>query len=190
MQLFEAGTPVNMQKKNDIRAEVRRAKRACSPEELARKSAAIIESVVRRPVFQRASTVLLYHSLPDEPDTHTLLRDWCRRKRLLLPVVCGSVLALRLYSPETPMTEGAFHISEPAGQDFTDFSSIDLALIPGVAFDAGGHRLGRGGGYYDRLLSHPAFRPVYKVGLCFGFQYYAELPTEPHDVAVDEVVYA
>lgn len=179
-----------MQKKNEIRAEVRRMKRACSPDELARKSAAIIESVVRHPVFQRANTVLLYHSLPDEPDTHALLRAWCRRKRLLLPVVCGNALALRVYSPETLMTEGAFHISEPAGPDFTDFSAIDLALIPGVAFDARGRRLGRGGGYYDRLLSHPAFRSVYKVGLCFEFQHYVELPTEPHDIAVDEVVYA
>lgn len=165
-------------------------KQACAPDELARRSAAIVRTIVQHPLFQQAHTVLLYHSLPDEPDTHCLLQDWCDRKRLLLPVVQGSGLVLRSYTSQTPMIKGAFHISEPSGLDFTDFSAIDLALVPGVAFDSAGHRLGRGGGYYDRLLAGTAFRSVYKIGLCFGFQRYAELPHEPHDVAVDEVVYA
>ena len=75
---------------------------------------------------------------------------------------------------------------EPAGPPFTDYHSISVALVPGMAFDAAGHRLGRGRGYYDRFLSaHP---PLYKIGVCFPFQRVAEVPSEEHDVAMNEVI--
>jgi 5,10-methenyltetrahydrofolate synthetase len=75
---------------------------------------------------------------------------------------------------------------EPTGQLFTDYYAIGTALVPGMAFDAAGHRLGRGRGYYDRLL--PQLHNARTVGVCFPFQRVAEVPTEAHDVTMHLVV--
>jgi 5,10-methenyltetrahydrofolate synthetase len=83
------------------------------------------------------------------------------------------------------LAEGAFHILEPIGEQFADYEKIDVALVPGMAFDAAGHRLGRGKGYYDRFLAaHPH---LYKIGVCFPFQHVAEVPVNEYDVCMDEV---
>jgi 5-formyltetrahydrofolate cyclo-ligase len=76
---------------------------------------------------------------------------------------------------------------EPIGEVFPEsrYDEITLALIPGMAFDAEGHRLGRGKGYYDRLL--PRLSRAYKMGVCFPFQMVDAVPSEPHDQKVDEV---
>ncbi len=132
--------------------------------------------------------MLLYHSLPDEVDTHAFIRRWSARKRILLPVVKGDDLELRLYTGDDRLTEGAFHIDEPTGTAFTDYAAIDLAVIPGVAFDRQGNRLGRGKGYYDRLL--PRIPTAYKLGLCFPFQVLNQIPAEAHDIPMDEVLTA
>lgn len=138
------------------------------------------------PRWQTAHCVLLYHSLPDEVDTHEFIRRWNSRKCILLPVVIGDDLELRQYTDDSHLTEGAFHIDEPIGTPFTDYAAIDLAIIPGVAFDRNGNRLGRGKGYYDRLL--PRIPAAYKVGLCFRFQLLDEIPAEAHDVRMDEII--
>ena len=132
--------------------------------------------------------MLLYHSLPDEVDTHAFIRRWSAQKRILLPVVKGYDLELRLYIGDDRLTEGAFHIDEPTGTAFTDYAAIDLAVIPGVAFDRRGNRLGRGKGYYDRLL--PRIPTAYKLGLCFPFQVLNQIPAEAHDIPMDEVLTA
>lgn len=84
------------------------------------------------------------------------------------------------------MTRGAFGIMEPSGELFTDYSRITLAVVPGMAFDSHGHRLGRGKGYYDRFL--PLLPQAYKIGVCFPFQLVDDVPIEPTDVVMDEVV--
>ena len=132
--------------------------------------------------------MLLYHSLPDEVDTHDFIRKWSGLKRILLPVVRGNDLELKPYTGDDRLTEGAFHINEPTGTAFTDYAAIDLAVIPGVAFDRWGNRLGRGKGYYDRLL--PRIPTAYKLGLCFPFQVVEQIPAEAHDISMDEVLTA
>ena len=77
---------------------------------------------------------------------------------------------------------------EPQGKDFTELEKIDLAIIPGMAFDKEGNRLGRGKGYYDRLLQQLRDCTIYKIGICFDFQFLDHIPTEPHDIPVDEVI--
>lgn len=129
---------------------------------------------------------MLYHSLPDEVCTHAFVKHWCQHKRVLLPVVTGDDLELRLYTPGSSLAVGAFGIEEPQGPVFTNYSEIDLAVVPGVAFDAKGNRLGRGRGYYDRLL--PRLVHACKIGICFPFQLVDEVPAEPFDIAMDEVI--
>lgn len=90
-----------------------------------------------------------------------------------------------LNSPDD-LQEGAFHILEPTGTAFTDYDSIEIAVVPGMSFDAEGHRLGRGKGYYDRFL--PRIPRAYKIGICFDFQKTPHVPTDAHDVPMDEVL--
>lgn len=100
-------------------------------------------------------------------------------------MVVGNDLELRHYTGPEDLSIGAYGISEPTGELFTDYEEIDLAIIPGVAFDPSGHRLGRGKGYYDKLLPHI---PACKVGICFPFQLIEEVPAEAFDICMDTVI--
>ena len=173
--------------KSELRQEIKRRKIACSTEERAALSQQVVARLQATSTWKEASTVLLYHPLPDEVDTRPLIAAGCAAgKRVLLPVVVGDDLELREYRPTTALAEGAFHIQEPVGAAFTDYAAIDLAVIPGVAFTSQGLRLGRGRGYYDRLLSR--LTNVYKIGICWPFQLVTELPVETHDILMDAVV--
>lgn len=139
--------------------------------------------------WKQAETVLLYYALPDEPCLQLLLDEGLRQqKRILLPVVVGDDLELKEYQGTVALREGAFHILEPAGATFPEsrYDEIDLVLVPGMAFDRVGHRLGRGRGYYDRLL--PRLSRARKLGICFPFQYMDCIPHESHDVPIDGLV--
>lgn len=129
---------------------------------------------------------MLYHSLPDEVDTHRFVEKWSAQKRVLLPQVVGDDLCLRCYTSAADMAVGAYGILEPVGELFTDYDAISLVVVPGVAFDAAGNRLGRGKGYYDRLL--PRLTAAYKIGICFPFQLVDCVPAEPFDIRMDEII--
>ncbi len=172
--------------KGELRREVRARKRALTAQQLEAMSVGVVERLRCNPHFASARTVLLYHSLSDEVCTHRLL-DSLKGKTVLLPKVTGdSTMELRLYTSPCDLATGAFGIEEPVGAAFADYGAIDVAVVPGMAFDAQGHRLGRGRGYYDRLLAR--MPGVYKIGLCFGFQLLDKVPSEATDVVMDEVV--
>lgn len=149
-------------------------------------SAEILAALEAHPAFRAANTILLYHSLPDEVDTHDFIRKWSNRKRILLPVVVGDDLEVRIYTSPADLATGAYGIEEPTGALFTDYAAIDFIVVPGVAFDRSGNRLGRGKGYYDRLL--PRIPSAYKAGICFPFQIVEEVPAEPFDICMDEII--
>ena len=136
--------------------------------------------------FLAAKTVLLYHSLSDEVNTHQFIEEWCLKKQLLLPVVVGEELELRLFQKMNELKIGSFGIAEPTGPLFTDYTKIDFVAVPGMAFDRNGHRLGRGKGYYDRLL--PRLTNAYKAGICFPYQVVDEVPVEPTDITMDGII--
>ncbi len=131
--------------------------------------------------------VAAYWPLADEVDIRPLIA-WlvAEGKTVLLPRVTGeTTMELRHYQSSDDLREGAFHILEPTGTVFADYPAIDVILVPGVAFDAAGRRLGRGRGYYDRFL--PLLSQAHKLGVCFPFQRVAEVPAEAHDIVMDEV---
>ena len=134
--------------------------------------------------FMMADNILMYHSLPDELQTIKFLRKWQDRKRFFLPRVNGVNLDILPYE-ETRLELGSFHIEEPTGEDVVDVSDIELMVIPAVAFDRKGNRLGRGKGFYDRLLSTSK---ATKIGVGYEFQLFDDIPSEPHDVAMDMVI--
>lgn len=173
--------------KREIRAEMKRRNRELSA---ARRDAAaqtIFAQAERLPAFREARCVALFCALGDEPPTREALHRWSREKRVVVPRVEGDQMQFCDWDPVTACS-GAFGIEEPGpGARVCPPEEIDLMFIPGVAFTASGVRLGRGRGYYDRYLSQPAVRAV-RVGVCFGHQIVGELPAEPHDAGMDEVI--
>lgn len=151
-------------------------------------SQSILDALRRHPRIVAAKTLLLYSALPDEVQTQPLLDELVSQgKTVLLPrVVSDTDMELRHYHSREDLVSGAFGIMEPVGALFDDFSHIDMAVIPGMAFDRQGHRLGRGRGYYDRFLARIPF--TYKIGVCFPYQLVDEVPTNADDVSMDEIV--
>lgn len=158
--------------------ELRRLIRASHP----------LTKLSRHPRLADAHTVLLYSALPDEVPTQPLLsRLATEGKTVLLPrVVNDTDMELRRYTGLQDLEQGAFGIMEPTGELFTDYDDIDVAVIPGMAFDREGHRLGRGKGYYDRFLTQ--LPHTYKIGICFPFQLVDHVPTDAHDILMNEVI--
>ena len=200
--------------KEDLRREIRRLKQQYTPALLEELSEPIIARL--RPHLVDARVIMAYYSLPDEVNTHQLLDDLVAEgKTVLLPkVLDATTMELRLYTGPHDLAPGPFGILEPSGSQYSPSSfllppssktsSIDVALIPGVAFDALGHRLGRGRGYYDRFLrtmgtvpsvsseanyrgTVPSVRPRL-LGLCFDFQKVPSVPVDPTDIPVDQVI--
>jgi len=148
-------------------------------------SDAILSRIELLPAFEKASCILCYHSLPDEVNTHAFIEKWSKQKTILLPVIQDDVLHIRKYDGKEKCKTGAFQIVEPIGEDFQDFQSIDLALIPGIAFDSEGNRLGRGKGYYDKLLPDIS---AFKIGICFDFKLIEKIPADNWDVRMDMIL--
>lgn len=177
-----------MPDKREIRRSVRGIFSSLEAGEQERLGASVVEALRARIMESgpELRTILLYWSLPDEVPTHaladSLLEDGYT---VLLPVVSGDGLVLRRYFGRESLISGAFGIQEPRGGDFTCLSEIGLAVVPGRAFSPAGVRIGRGRGYYDRLL--PSLSCP-KIGVCFPFQLFDALPEEKHDVLMDEVV--
>ena len=174
--------------KKELRTLIAQNKKETSRAAILDLSGPILRRLAVHPRFIAARTILLYHSLPDEVDTQDFVRYWSLHKCILLPTVKGKDIELHRYAAEDHLETGAFGIQESTGEVFTDYTSIDLAVIPGVAFDAEGNRLGRGQGFYDRLLTQLQHYNIYKIGVCFDFQRVEHVPTEPHDIPMDETL--
>lgn len=174
--------------KEGLRRQMRQLKQQYSHRQLEQLSLSVIERL--QPCLADVQTVLAYYSLPDEVCTRQLIDDLLSSgKTVLLPCVVDSEhMELRRLTGSFDLHEGAFHILEPVGELFTDYNLIDVALIPGVAFDAQGHRLGRGRGYYDRFLRTMGTIPFLRIGVCFDFQKVESVPSEAYDIPVDIVI--
>jgi 5-formyltetrahydrofolate cyclo-ligase len=157
-----------------------------SEAEKRRRSASVWQQLESRDIFQKASVILMYWSMPDEVFTHEFILRWHTRKTILLPVIDGDCLTIGTFNGMQSLRKNArWNVYEPTEAAYPNLQAIELAVVPAVAFDKNCHRLGRGKGYYDRLL--PSLT-AYKAGVCFDFQLLESIPFEPHDVQVDEVI--
>ena len=170
--------------KNLLRQEIRKRKKAHTSEELRKQSEVILQKLARHPDFQKAERVMLYASLPDEVQTLAFIDEWAGRKHVILPTVVGDDIVPVETTAGNRMVEGDFHILEPDAPPYE--GPLDLIVVPGMAFDREGHRLGRGKGFYDRFLTK--YPDVKTIGICFDFQLLDSIPTEPHDRPVGEVI--
>lgn len=146
----------------------------------------ILKQLEETELFRQASCVALYYSIPGEVQTAGFLEKWFDKKQLLLPLVVGDDLRLLPYKGKDSLQPGAFGIPEPVDTETTiPESMVDLIIVPGVAFDRQLNRMGRGKGYYDRLLST---LKVPKIGICFDFQLHDTIPIEPFDKKMDLII--
>ena len=127
---------------------------------------------------------MLYSSLPDEVFTHDFLGKWRNEKKIILPTVVGDDIIPVELSKDTEFAIGDFNILEPQNNEYT--GDYDLIIVPGVAFDRNGNRIGRGKGYYDRFLCKHL--DINRIGICFDFQLVDEVPTEDNDIKMNEVI--
>jgi len=179
--------------KRQLRTTLLRRLKTQKEEDRRRKSEAIRRKLFRLAVFRRAKSVLCYISLSYEVETRRLIEQMLQAgKRVAVPVVRNQELVpSELRDPASELAPGAFGVLEPTRKAIRPvaLNELDLVLVPGLAFDHSGHRLGHGRGYFDRLLVRlPNTTPT--VGLCFDFQLLDHLPTHPHDQTVQRVLTA
>lgn len=171
-------------KKSDIRRLIKAQKSLLDENERQAAAEAAFAQLEQTAAFIMAQRILLYHSLPDELSTHAFIDKWHDTKAFYLPRVNGLDLEILPYD-KSSMRLGAFQIEEPDGDDITDINDIEMIIVPAVAYDRNGNRVGRGKGYYDRLLCHTK---ALKVGIAYDFQVVDEIETEQHDIGVDIVI--
>ena len=172
-------------RKKQLRKRVAEIKRSYSDKELRCFSEDIISTLELTEVFQKANVVLAYHSMADEVNTHQLLNNHFVHKQFLLPMVNNNELILKKYSSLGNLTVSDYGIKEPVGEIFSDYDKIDLVVVPGVAFDRALNRMGRGKGFYDRLL--PKIKAP-KVAVCFDFQLFDNIPAAKNDFKMNMIV--
>lgn len=172
--------------KKEVRRYIRELKKEYTPEQKKAMSARVWEQMEQDEYFKCSRLVLGYWSMDDEVFTHDFIMRWSKEKTFLLPCVKGDELELRYFDGVEKLSPGeGYAIPEPVGELFTEPRRIDYIIVPGVAFDAVGNRLGRGKGYYDKILRDC---PGRKTGVCFPFQFLEKVPTDEHDVQMDRVI--
>lgn len=171
--------------KRRLREEMRARRDELAEDERALRSQRVLERVVGTPEWADAGTVGFYVSVGSEVDTRSALAAAVGSKRVVAPAtdVGAHRLRMREVTDADALVPGPFDVPEPRGPEVVP-GELDLVLVPGLAFDAAGRRLGYGQGYYDGFLptvDAPA------VGLAFGFQLVDAVPAGPDDARVDAV---
>lgn len=174
--------------KKPIRAALLAQRKHLSLDTCLHQSLMVQERFLQLPEFADARSLALYSPILNEVFTEEIF-DQARRldKRVVYPRVQGAAMEFFPVHGREDLRAGNFGILEPLGDRGVPVAELDLLLVPGVAFDQTGHRLGYGKGYYDRLLQQRS-AGCRLVGLCFEFQLVSTLPAEPHDVRMDLLV--
>ena len=174
--------------KVELRSKIRAQKRAMSEEEIISKSHRLCEKFLQCDAYKNAKTVYGYLPYNQEVRTWELLQKAMEEgKRVAVPKVYGEEMRFIYITDFSQVSDGYCKIPEPIGDEPIAEDKDALVLMPGLAFDREGHRIGYGGGFYDRFLSAEPSHPT--VALCYDFQLVEELPTEEFDIPVDLVIW-
>ena len=173
--------------KKALRREIGAKKRALSAAEIESRSAALAEKLYATPQYQQARSLYAYLSFNQEVRTNPIIeRAWADGKRVAVPKVIGDEMRFIWLDSFDQLGEGYFGIAEPIEDGPVADDETALILMPGLAFDTEGRRIGYGGGFYDRWLeAHPG-HPL--LALCYDFQLLPRLDVEEHDIPVDIVL--
>ncbi|MFA4888878.1 MAG: 5-formyltetrahydrofolate cyclo-ligase [Candidatus Omnitrophota bacterium] len=178
--------------KAKIRSKMIRQLKIQKEENRDRKSRIITEKLLRTKVFKQAKRVMFYVAFGGEVNTKEMIEKAREKaKTVTVPVCRKNRISLRpaLLDVHAALARGPYGVSEPVYKNYLHLKDLDLVVVPGLAFDKSGNRLGRGKGCYDRFLNKlPKDTPT--IGLAFGFQILPCLPTTKRDVSVKQVLFA
>lgn len=175
--------------KTALRREIREKKKAISTEEIEARSARLGELFAQTDAYRDAKTIYGYMPYNQEVRTVPILEQAIRDgKRVAVPKVYGDVMKFIYLDDLTQVEKSDMGIPEPIADEPIADDQTALVLMPGLAFDKEGHRIGYGGGFYDKFLMAEPNHPT--VALCYEFQMYAHLNTEEFDIPVDLVLWA
>ena len=170
-----------------LRREIRQKKAALTQEQIHRASVDLTEQFCSHPLYRKAETIFAYLSYNQEVRTEYLIeRAWAEGKKVAVPKIIHDEMVFLALEKGDPIAEGYKGIPEPV-KEIPLQDPTALVLLPGLAFDPTGRRLGYGGGFYDRFLS---VEPHPTIALCFDFQMLPHLDTEEHDIPADVVLTA
>ena len=180
--------------RHHIRQHVRHLRRALTPEQQEQAAALMAEHAVNFAPLANASRIALFLSVDGELNTRPLIAKlWQQKKQVYLPVLhpfaAGQLLFLR-YTPETLLTPNKLRIPEPPLdiRELITLDRLDVMMVPLVAFDSSGQRLGMGGGFYDRTLQNWRRHGFLPVGVAHDCQRVERLPAEAWDVPLPAVL--
>jgi 5-formyltetrahydrofolate cyclo-ligase len=181
--------------KADLRREMRAHLRALSPAARAHASLLICRAAATLPAFRKGKRIAFFAPLPSEPDIHPLIEEaWAQGKRVVLPFMLERRTRPELTWHEVAgwenvVARGPMGLREPdpVRCPIVTRAELDCVFVPGLAFDEEGHRLGRGGGFYDSFLAH-APPTLACIGLMFASQKVKRVPREAHDYALRGVI--
>lgn len=169
--------------KAEIRAQIAERKKTFTSQDLSVLSAEAVRNLRTSEFFPAARSVGAYMPLPGEVDITPFFTH--PEKTFFIPAFDETSGSYRMARLTAELKKGRFGILEPAVPVFAAADELDLIIVPGTAFDCAGRRIGRGGGFYDRLL--PQYRSI-RAGICFDFQLLEVIPTEKHDILMDFTV--
>ncbi|MBD2293893.1 5-formyltetrahydrofolate cyclo-ligase [Anabaena sphaerica FACHB-251] len=173
--------------KTKLRRRLLKTRQSMTVQEWREKSDRISDQLQNSPLFNQATTILAYFSFRQEPDLSPLFTD--SQRRWGFPRCVGKSLSWHLWQPDDVLQVGEYGITEPHPEAPTiDPTEVDLIIVPSVACDRQGYRLGYGGGYYDRLLSSPAWSKIPTMGVIFDFAYFSQLPFDNWDKPLQAIV--
>jgi len=156
-----------------------------------KKSQTIKKALFRTSVFKKAKIVMFYMSFGGEVYTSDMIKKAKKLGKTVVVPVCGKNRIIRpcILKDKGKLLRGPYGILEPAVKKAISLGTLNLVIVPGLAFDKKGNRLGRGKGYYDRFLARLP-RNVMSIGLAFHFQILPFIPTTSTDIAVKKVIFA
>lgn len=173
--------------KKELRRRIREQKRQMSLEQIEEASRVLTEKFLSTKLYRDAKTVYGYLPYNQEVRTQALLqRALDDGKKVAVPKVYGEEMRFIYLTDLSRVSSGYAGIPEPVDDGPVAQDASALVLMPGVAFDKNGGRIGYGGGFYDRFLEREPDHPT--VALCYGFQVVEKLETEDHDIPVDMVI--
>lgn len=175
--------------KKELRAMIRAQKRAMTEQEIESKSQRLTELFLATDAYRQAKTIYGYLPYNQEVRTEALLEQALRDgKRVAVPKCYGDEMRFIYLDDLSKVEKGYCGIPEPVADEPLGDDPAALVLMPGLAFDEEGHRIGYGGGFYDKFLMQEPEHPT--LALCYDFQMLPELHTEEFDIPVDRVIWA
>ena len=177
--------------KDEIRAIVKERRESLGADWFMQVSVLVQNTVLQLVRYKEAKVVCAYTALPHEVQTDTVFKSvWSTGKKLCVPALRsnGQGYGLAELLPDTKLIEGMASVFEPAEPRWLDINDVDIAFIPGIAFDYDGGRIGHGCGHIDRMLAERTEIDFFKVGLTYQFQLFDEVPQNEFDIKMDLVV--